>query len=280
MDKYLIHNFLGIQGFHIAWYGFLTVMGIVGGIILAIQRMRKQNTNVEMLIDILLGMLPLSFVGARLYYVAFHWSEYAGDMQAILNIRDGGQALYGSVIGGLIGTWIVCRIRRYSLLSICDWMFPCLLVGQIIGRWGNFVNQEAYGRLITNEHLQFFPVGVYIDALGQWRQATFFYEALWNLCVLVLILFLEMRWHQKGMVTALYMIGYGTGRFMIEGLRADSLYLTEGIRVSQLLSGILVILGVFWLYRIFHRSETDSKTELKTGDSAAKKTGTNKGGSI
>lgn len=124
------------------------------------------------------------------------------------------------------------------------------VIGQAIGRWGNFVNQEAFGNLVTAPHLQFFPYAVYIDALGEWYQATFFYESIWNLLLLVLLLFLEHHSRHNGIMLPLYLIGYGIGRFWIEGLRADSLYLMPGLRISQWVSAVIVIVGIFLLFQV------------------------------
>ena len=130
-----------------------------------------------------------------------------------------------------------------------DFAMPSLILGQAIGRWGNFVNQEAFGNLITDPNLQFFPYGVYIERLGEWHQATFFYESMWNLAVFIIMMLVARKVKKAGWMTAIYFIGYGLGRFFIEGLRTDSLYLVPGIRVSQLVSLILIAAGIImtWL---------------------------------
>ena len=134
---------------------------------------------------------------------------------------------------------------------LVDLAVPSLILGQAIGRWGNFINQEAFGNLITNPKLQFFPFAVYIDELGQWHQATFFYESTWNMILLTIVLILSHKRVKDGMLLSTYFIGYGLGRFLIEGLRTDSLYILPGIRVSQMLSLILIIVGILMI--IFYK---------------------------
>lgn len=132
---------------------------------------------------------------------------------------------------------------------------PGLIIGQAIGRWGNFVNQEAFGNLVTNEALQWFPYGVYIDKLGEWHQATFFYESMWNLIVFAVLLWYFKRAKHKGNVFVMYLVLYGAGRAVIEGLRTDSLWLIQGVvRVSQALSLLLVVAGVIYLLYM-HKKE-------------------------
>ena len=150
---------------------------------------------------------------------------------------------------------IYCKVKRISFWSLADTLMPSLVLGQAIGRWGNFVNQEAYGNQITNPSLCFFPYGVYIEEIGQWRLATFFYESALNLALLTAMLICYPHFRRKGYLLPFYMIGYGTIRLFVEGLRSDSLYLLPGIRVSQVLSGCLIILGIIILFIIHKRQE-------------------------
>ena len=124
---------------------------------------------------------------------------------------------------------------------------PSLILGQAIGRWGNFVNQEAFGNLVTKPDLQFFPYAVFIEQLGEWHQATFFYESMWNLCVFAILVYFRKRTKFSGQLLATYFIGYGLGRFWIEGLRTDSLYLFPGLRISQAVSLVLIITGIIMI---------------------------------
>ena len=164
-----------------------------------------------------------------------------------------GLAIYGGVLGGVAVALIYCKVKRISFWSLADTLMPSLVLGQAIGRWGNFVNQVAYGNQIANPSLCFFPYGVYIEEIGQWRQATFFYESALNLALLTAMLICCPHFRRKGYLLPFYMIGYGTIRFFVEGLRSDSLYLLPGIRVSQVLSGCLIILGIVILFIIRKR---------------------------
>ena len=134
------------------------------------------------------------------------------------------------LIGGLVTAILFCRHHKFPLFRFLDLVVPSLVLGQAIGRWGNFVNQEAFGNLVENSSLQFFPYAVYIDALGEWHQATFFYESMWNVCLLVAILIVSRKEPKTGTMTCMYFVFYGLGRFLIEGLRTDSLYIISGIR--------------------------------------------------
>jgi phosphatidylglycerol:prolipoprotein diacylglycerol transferase len=168
----------------------------------------------------------------------------------IFAVNQGGLAIYGGVLGGLLAGVIITGVKKFPLLTLIDLAVPSLILGQAMGRWGNFINQEAFGSLVTNPKLQFFPFAVYIQALGEWHQATFFYESMWNVLLLTAVLILAGRRVKDGTLLATYFIGYGIGRFFIEGLRTDSLYLFANIRVSQLLSAILIAVGAIMLILI------------------------------
>jgi phosphatidylglycerol:prolipoprotein diacylglycerol transferase len=154
------------------------------------------------------------------------------------------------VIGGFIAALIFSGIKKIPFLTLIDLSIPSLILGQTIGRWGNFVNQEAFGNIITNPKFKFFPLAVYIDHLDQWHQATFFYESTWNLILLVIVLLLGNKKFKDGILLSTYFNGYGLGRFLIEGLRTDSLYVLPGIRVSQILSLMLIAAGIVLLVLI------------------------------
>ena len=130
----------------------------------------------------------------------------------------------------MITAILFCHHYKFPLFRFLDLVVPSLVIGQVIGRWGNFVNQEAFGNLVADPSLQFFPYAVYIDALGEWHQATFFYESMWNVCLLVAILIVSRKEPKTGTMTCMYFVFYGLGRFLIEGLRTDSLYIISGIR--------------------------------------------------
>jgi len=247
MSRYMIENLFGIKGFNIAWYGVIIGVGMVLGILLASYRAEKKGYNADLIFDLAMIAIPLAIVCARAYYVIFKWKEYIQDPIRIFATREGGLAIYGGVIGGLLATVLFCKWHKIPLFILIDLVVPSLVLGQAIGRWGNFVNQEAYGAVITNAKLQFFPYGVYIDSVSEWHQATFFYESMWNIVLFSVLLFIARKSKKDGTLLAVYFIGYGLGRFLIEGLRTDSLYLAGNIRVSQMLSLVLIFVGIMIL---------------------------------
>ncbi len=243
MNRFIVEDLFGIEGFSIAWYGAIIACGMLLGIALAIKLAKKRGYKEDLILDLAVIAIPTAIVGARLYYVIFEWRDYVSDPLRIFAIRDGGLAIYGGVLAGLLAAFLYSKKKAIPYFQLVDLLIPSLVLGQAIGRWGNFTNQEAYGNRIMNESLQFFPYGVYIDALGEWHQATFFYESMWNLLLFVFLLVLFGKQKKDGILLATYLIGYGLGRFLIEGLRSDSLYLIGELRVSQLLSLILMLIG-------------------------------------
>ena len=200
IDPIAVHNLFGIEGLNIAWYAIIVTSGIVAGILLGGFLAKKKGYTFEMLIDLMLLALPMAIVFARLYYVIFEWERYAGDFMKIIAIWEGGLAIYGGVIGALLAALIFSKWKKVPFGDILDIGAPGLILGQAIGRWGNFVNQEAFGNVITNPSMQWFPYGVYIERLGEWHQATFFYESAWNLIVLAVLLWYWKRAKHKGNV--------------------------------------------------------------------------------
>lgn len=188
MNRYAIENLFGIEGLNIAWYGIIIACGMVLGFALAIYRCRKTGINKEHIYDLALWLIPVCIICARAYYVIFEWDNYKNDLLSVFEINRGGLAIYGGVLGGVAVALIYCKVKRISFWSLADTLMPSLVLGQAIGRWGNFVNQEAYGNQITNPSLCFFPYGVYIEEIDQWRQATFFYESALNLALLTAML--------------------------------------------------------------------------------------------
>ncbi|MFY9177027.1 MAG: prolipoprotein diacylglyceryl transferase [Caldicoprobacterales bacterium] len=239
MDPVAFH----ILGKPVYWYGIIIALGVLIGIYLAMRHANKLGYDQEMIIDFCLLAIPLAVIGARIYYVVFSWEYYSKNPGDIIKIWEGGLAIYGAVIGGIVSAVIFARRRKIDFWELCDIVSPSLILGQALGRWGNFFNQEAYGYAVTNRAWQWFPAAVYIDANAQWHMATFFYESMWNFIVFFFLLFYKKRRKKTGEVFLLYLILYGVGRVVIEGLRTDSLYLGP-IRVSQLLSGLLILVGI------------------------------------
>ena len=255
MDPYFVRDLFGIQGLDIRWYAVIICVGICAGLGTLFSLGQKGGYTTGKPIGLLLVCIPLAIICARLYYVAFEWDSYKDDLWSVFAIWEGGIAIYGAVIGSVIGGFLFSKYSKISFGDILDIGGPGLIIGQAIGRWGNFVNQEAFGNLITNEALQWFPYGVYIDKLGEWHQATFFYESMWNLIVFVVLLWYFKRAKHKGNVFVMYLVLYGVGRAFIEGLRTDSLWLIKDVvRVSQALSLLLVVAGIIYLLYM-HKKE-------------------------
>lgn len=222
-------------GWKVHWYGVLIVAGVALGVWLAAAREKRLGLPKDTALDLALVCLPAAIVGARIYYVAFSWETYAqGPWQRIFAVWEGGLAIYGGVLGGLIAGAIYAKVKKISFLSLADLAAPCLALGQAVGRWGNFVNQEAHGGLVTNPALRFFPAAVNIS--GLWYYATFFYESAWCFLIVAVLLYAEKKYAPaKGGVFLGYVLLYGLERGMVEGLRTDSLMLGP-LRVSQLIS--------------------------------------------
>ena len=245
-----------IFGLDIAYYGLIIAIGMGIGVFLACKNAKLRGLKTDDIIILACYVLPFSIIGARIYYVLFSLDEFSSFWQ-VFEIWKGGMAIYGGVIGGAIAIMLYCLIHKKNFLDIADIAVPSLILGQAIGRWGNFFNQEAYGYYIENSSARWFPIGVFIKDCNQsictcggsgWHLATFFYESIWNLAVftILLILYRKKKTRLRGSIMCLYLIGYGAGRVWIEGLRTDSLYIGS-IRVSQFLSILLIVFGVVFI---------------------------------
>ena len=246
----------------VPWYSFLIVFGIFLAIMLACREERRLGMKKDTVIDLAILIIPCGIIGARVYYVAFTWDEFRNDFSSVFRIWEGGIAIYGAVIAGLIALYCFARKRRISPLLLCDLIAPGLVLAQAIGRWGNYFNMEAYGLPVLNPSLQFFPFAVQIPENGQpvWHMATFFYESLWDFLIFVfLMLFRRKKLRRSGDVFFFYVFLYAAGRFVIEDLRMDSLT-ASSVRASQLLSALLcLLLFIRYLY-ICRISEAVKKT--------------------
>lgn len=229
----------------IRWYAICILMGLILGVYLATKEAPRKKILQDDILDFILLAFPLSIIGARIYYVVFSWSEYKDNLLSVFAIWNGGIAIYGGLITGALVLYLFTRHRFINTIDFLDVVAPSVMIAQAIGRWGNFFNQEAYGKAV--ESLDYLPAFIrdqmYID--GAYRQPTFLFESLWNLLGFGLICVLRRRTRllKQGEITAFYLIWYGFGRLLIEGLRTDSLMFL-GIRVSQWLSGILILVGI------------------------------------
>ena len=224
------------------YYGMLIALGVLLGVFLAMKRESRLGLAKDTTIDLALVGVPAALVGARLYYVAFSWDFYKDDLWKIFSVREGGMAIYGGVLAALLAGWIFSRVRKVPFASLADLAAPSLALGQAVGRWGNFVNQEAYGYAVTDPALCRFPIAVFIEADGRWHLATFFYESAWCFLIVAFILLMERkgRLRRPGDAFLWYLLLYGAERAVVEGLRTDSLMLGP-VRVSQLLAALLAL---------------------------------------
>ena len=231
-------------------YGILIALGVVAAVLYMSREAKRLSLPDETAVDMALWSVPIAVLFSRFYYVAFTWERYRHDFISIFKVWEGGLAIYGGVIGGALGVYALSRYKKLPFLQLLDLVAPGLILGQAIGRWGNFFNGEAFGEAITNPAWQFFPAAVFVE--GQWHIATFFYESAFNLLGFFVLLRLR-KWSYRrghGFLLQWYFIWYGLVRLVIEGLRTDSL-MWGGVRVSQALSALLAVAsGLVMLYRL------------------------------
>ncbi|KJY65486.1 Prolipoprotein diacylglyceryl transferase [Lactobacillus helsingborgensis] len=240
----------------VKWYGVIMALAIILAVSMAIIEGRKRQIESDDFVDLLLWAVPLGYVGARIYYVIFEWQYYAQHPDQIIAIWNGGIAIYGGLLAGLVVLLIFCYKKMLPPFLMLDILTPGVMAAQILGRWGNFINQEAHGGPTTLGFLQSLHLPNFIISQmkinGIYYQPTFLYESFFNLIGLILILVLRHKKHlfKQGEIFMLYLAWYSVVRFFVEGMRTDSLYLWGSIRVSQLLSLILlvIVIGLF-IYR-------------------------------
>lgn len=256
---------ISIFGFEIAYYGIIIAFGMVMGYLVAAWQAKRTGQDKELYLDFALYAIIISVIGARLYYVIFEWDYYVKEPLQILNVKGGGLAIYGGIIAALITAFVFARIRKISFWLLVDTGCLGLITGQLIGRWGNFFNREAFGDYTNSlfamqlkvsevsqsnitdkmrEHLVNIDGVPYIQV-----HPTFLYESVWNLLLLVLLVFYSKHKKFDGELILLYMVGYGIGRFWIEGLRTDALFLWgTNFPVSQVVSIIMIVFGLFFIF--------------------------------
>lgn len=244
-------NSINVFGLTVHWYGVIIACGMALAVGLAALREKRLGLPKETTLDLALIGIPAAIVFARLYYVAFSWQAYADAPIRALYIWEGGMAIYGGIIGGVLAGWLYGRRKKLPFLKLADLAAPSIALGQAIGRWGNFVNQEAYGAVVAHDWQRHFPIGVFIQADGQWHYATFFYESAWCFLIVLFLLLAEKkrRLRRDGDIFLSYVFLYALERALVEGLRTDSLYLGT-LRVSQLLSlAALIVCAALFLKR-------------------------------
>ena len=241
-----------IGNYHVYWYGLIITAGLMLALLYAWRTAPRYNVNASKLFNCVLVGLVTGIIGARLYYVAFAWDEYAADPISIFYIHEGGLAIYGGIIGALLGGFVAAKIQKLRFMPILDITMMGFLLGQGIGRWGNFMNQEAFGSA-TDLPWRMLSENTVIGGSVTAVHPCFLYESLW--CLLgfaVLHIFGKYRQRYAGQIFYMYLVWYGFERTIVEGLRMDSLYLPfrvfgAEIRVSQALSAVLVIVGLVLL---------------------------------
>ena len=257
-----------IGGFSIAYYGMIIALGMILGFLMASWQAKRTGQNQELYLDLAVWDIIFAIIGARIYYVVFSWDYYSAHPSEIINIREGGLAIYGGVIAGIITCIIYTKIKKISFFKVADSVVLGLILGQIIGRWGNFFNREAFGQVATSRNPFMMRIffddnysinqvpdavrigmenlkGMDLSEIGYIQvQPTFLYESVWNLMVLILMLIFRKKKKFDGEVFLWYLFGYGIGRFVIEGFRTDQLIMpVTGWPVSQALSLVLAVVA-------------------------------------
>ena len=248
-----------VFGFEVALYGMLIALGVLSGIFMADYVAKKEKVNTEVIWDFAIYAVIFSIIGARIYYVVFQWDMYKSNLLEVFNLRNGGLAIYGAVIAAFITLFVYCRIKKQSFLQIVDICVPGLALGQAIGRWGNFTNREVFGGYTNNLIAMRLPIeavrnrDITADVASHIVEGTnyiqvhptFLYECLWNLALIAIMLLYRSHKKFEGEMWLIYLGGYGLGRFWIEGIRTDQLYITgTRIPVSQAIAAACVIVSV------------------------------------
>ena len=254
-----------VFGFEIAYYGCTMALGILVGYLLAAREAKRTGQNPEDYLDMLLYAVIFALVGARIYYVIFSWDNYKNDLLSIFNLRQGGLAIYGGIIGAFLTVYFFTKKRKLSYTKMLDTACVGLVAGQIIGRWGNFFNREAFGDYCDGLFAMQLPVSAVrkgeitqkmwdnLQTIGgiDFIQVhpTFLYEGLWNLGVLLFLYWYRDRKKFQGELVLWYLTLYGAGRFWIEALRTDQLLIPGiGFPVSQLLGAVLALAGLLAIF--------------------------------
>lgn len=265
-----------IGSLEVQWYGLIITLGLILAFIYCFPKMKRFGLDSDRTIDAVLGGIIGGLVGARLYYVIFNWDQYKDDLKSIFNTREGGLAIYGGIIGALAVGLLICKIRKVKILPMLDITCIGFLIGQGVGRWGNFVNQEAFGGKtdsflgMTGGRIQEYifensaSLGGSLTAEGSGIMnlelypvhPCFLYESVWCLLGFVLLAFWSKRRKYDGQLLLMYMAWYGAERFFVEGLRSDSLYIGS-IRVSQALSALIFVVSVILQIVMFSRIRRD-----------------------
>ena len=253
-----------VFGFQIAFYGLIIGLGVICGVLMAVHIAKLEKMDSDIIWDFAIYAVIFSVIGARLYYVLFSWDLYKNNLLSIFNTRQGGLAIYGGVLGAFATLFVYCRIKKLSPYQIGDCGVYGLVLGQIIGRWGNFFNREAFGSFTDSLFAMRLPLDAvrvkdvaqsHLDGMAQMSSdgavnfiqvhPTFLYEGVWNLCLLAVMLLWHKHKKYHGQMCLVYLGGYGLGRFFVEGLRTDQLLIPHTqIAVSQVLAIVMFVFAV------------------------------------
>lgn len=251
---------IGENGFTIYYYAIMIVIGIILATVTVYFLFKRRNIPGEWTIDLLLCILPIGIVGARTFYCLTDPGTSMAEW--FTHFRDGGLSIIGGVIGGALGVVLFCVIHKINFLRVADCLVPGVILAQGIGRWGNFFNQEVYGPQITDTAMQWFPFGVYIEKVGEWHYAFFFYESLLNILIFALLFALMWNFKKKpnGLALAGYLFGYGTVRSIMEPLRDSQYILGTDIAISQVFAILMAVGGVLlFLVLLFYNRQKYGK---------------------
>jgi len=235
---------------NIYWYGVIMAFAFFAGTLMAWLYAPKAGINGDHVINMLILIIPASIIGARLYYVIFSWEQYRSNPAEIFAVWHGGLAIHGGLLGGLLAGYWYVRKNGLDFWSVGDLLAPSIILGQAIGRWGNFINREAYGYPVTPDFMNIFPEFIQKQMFigGQYRHPTFLYESVWDFVVFLFLVFYRPRKRFSGEILLLYFSLYSIGRFFIEGLRTDSLMLGP-FRTAQLASVLLILVCALFYAR-------------------------------
>lgn len=253
---------LDLGPFQVHWYGVIIITGLVLAMWLAMREAERRGLGKEIIADLMLWAIPIAIISARIYYVIFEWDFYSQNLSQIPRVWEGGIAIHGALIGSVATAYFFTKAKGVSFWKLADIAAPSIILGQAIGRWGNFMNQEAHGGEVTRQFLEnlFLPDFIinqmYIN--GAYYHPAFLYESLWNFLGFALLLSLRMVNLRRGESFLTYVIWYSVGRFFVEGLRTDSLMLTEHLRIAQAISIFLIVLSIFLM--IYRRKKGLSET--------------------
>ncbi|KEZ48709.1 MULTISPECIES: prolipoprotein diacylglyceryl transferase [Metabacillus] len=253
--------FLELGPIQVHWYGLIIGVGALLGLWLAVRESERRGLHKDTFVDLVLFAIPIAIICARIYYVIFQWDYYSQNPGDIVKIWNGGLAIHGGLIGAFVTGFIFAKVKKISFWKLADIGAPSIILGQAIGRWGNFINQEAHGGEVTRQFLEglylpeFIINQMYID--GTYYHPTFLYESLWNFAGFAVLMLLRKANLRRGELFLTYIIWYSIGRYFIEGMRTDSLMLTESLRIAQVISLGLIAVAVAVL--IFRRVKGYSK---------------------